>query len=492
MVSVVAATAIIMSCGPQKKELVNDTNCLIGNEKLAKKGRYIAKFNSVTSKAKMVRFSVKKKSYTLKFSDETTWDWTDKIKSLRDLRKKKGTCIAVDIKKVGNKKVITSIKVLSPYKVPAEQLITNAELKKLMKGVPATNKAITIVDARPAGKFMQGAIPGAINIPMPKLKKGPGFKMLPKDKNAIVIFYCGGFHCKLAPFSALLASNKGYKNVKVYHAGYPDWKKKKNPGYSLVKNVNKNLKKKIPMILVDIRKDAAKSHIPGASAINAGNLNTVKAQFPKGKDMKRAPFIVYGKDKSDEKDAFALAYKITALGYKNVSVLKGGFAAFTKSGKAVSNKLVAKIKYVHKKMPGETSAKEFVAMMGTKIPDGVVFLDIRESSEITDDPAMTLLGALNIPLTELDAKVKTLDKSKKYYTFCSTGMRAGLAREILAKNGIKAFYVKARVEGDADSGITFDEKIKISPAQIAKLKKGKLVVRPKKKKLKKSTDDMGC
>jgi rhodanese-related sulfurtransferase len=245
------------------------------------------------------------------------------------------------------------------------------------------------------------------------------------------------------------------------------------------------------MILVDIRKDAAKSHIPGASAINIGNLNTVKAQFPKGKDMKRAPFIVYGKDKSDEKDAFALAYKITALGYKKVSVLNGGFAAFTKIGKAVSEKLVTTIKYVHKKMPGETSAKDFVAMIQTKIPDGVVFLDIRESSEITDDPAMTLLGAINIPLTDLETKVKTLDKTKKYYTFCSSGMRAGLARDILAKNGIKAFYVKARVEGDAETGITFDEKIKIAPAQIEKLKRAKLIVRPKKK-LKKSTDDMGC
>ena len=51
-------------------------------------------------------------------------------------------------------------------------------------------KKVLLIDARPAEEYLQGHIPGAINI-MPDHMKASGTR-LPKDKSAAIIFYCRG------------------------------------------------------------------------------------------------------------------------------------------------------------------------------------------------------------------------------------------------------------------------------------------------------------
>ena len=46
---------------------------------------------------------------------------------------------------------------------------------------------------------------------------------LPADKDALLIFYCGGLKCKLSHKSATKAEKLGYTNVKVFAEGYPKW-----------------------------------------------------------------------------------------------------------------------------------------------------------------------------------------------------------------------------------------------------------------------------
>jgi rhodanese-related sulfurtransferase len=55
-------------------------------------------------------------------------------------------------------------------------------------------------------------------------KKG----LLPADKDALLVFYCGGHHCELSHFSAGEALKMGYKKVRVYAEGIPAWKKAGN------------------------------------------------------------------------------------------------------------------------------------------------------------------------------------------------------------------------------------------------------------------------
>ena len=81
-----------------------------------------------------------------------------------------------------------------------------------------------IIDARPKmKKYDKGHIPGALSMPTSQFAKMKG--LLPADKNALVIFYCGGLKCALSHKAAFKAQAMGYGNVKVFAKGYPNWKK---------------------------------------------------------------------------------------------------------------------------------------------------------------------------------------------------------------------------------------------------------------------------
>ncbi len=80
-----------------------------------------------------------------------------------------------------------------------------------------------IVDARPARKFKKGHVPTAINISNTEFDAK--LDMLPADKGAELIYYCGGYKCPLSYKSAVKAVGQGYTNVKLFQAGYPAWKK---------------------------------------------------------------------------------------------------------------------------------------------------------------------------------------------------------------------------------------------------------------------------
>ena len=74
---------------------------------------------------------------------------------------------------------------------------------------------VMIIDARPAKpKYVKGHIPMAVSIPDTKFDKM--VDKLPKDKDALLIFYCGGLKCKLSHKSAKKAEKLGYKNIKVF------------------------------------------------------------------------------------------------------------------------------------------------------------------------------------------------------------------------------------------------------------------------------------
>jgi rhodanese-related sulfurtransferase len=82
---------------------------------------------------------------------------------------------------------------------------------------------LVLIDSRPKRKkYDKGHIPGAISIPDSQFAKMTD--QLPQDKAKMLVFYCGGFHCRLSHKSAKKAIDLGYANVKVFAAGYPAWK----------------------------------------------------------------------------------------------------------------------------------------------------------------------------------------------------------------------------------------------------------------------------
>ena len=83
------------------------------------------------------------------------------------------------------------------------------------------HKKVTLLDANGTESWQQGHIPGAIDFQANKDKLA---KLLPKDKKALVVAYCGGPTCGAYRAAAKAAEKLGYTNVKHLSAGISGWK----------------------------------------------------------------------------------------------------------------------------------------------------------------------------------------------------------------------------------------------------------------------------
>ena len=80
-----------------------------------------------------------------------------------------------------------------------------------------------LIDARPYKTYLNATIPSSISIPDTMMSKIEG--RFPIDKTTPIITYCGGYNCAKSHIVADRLLELGYKNVKVYAAGFPQWKK---------------------------------------------------------------------------------------------------------------------------------------------------------------------------------------------------------------------------------------------------------------------------
>lgn len=102
---------------------------------------------------------------------------------------KKGKEIRVDYVEKNGEKIATLVIAKPPIKVAPEKLMSTSDIEKLVAMGPEKGKYL-LIDARPAPKFMEGAIPTAVNIPFAAFDKMAD--RLPKDKDALIIYYCAG------------------------------------------------------------------------------------------------------------------------------------------------------------------------------------------------------------------------------------------------------------------------------------------------------------
>jgi len=93
--------------------------------------------------------------------------------------------------------------------------ITIPELKAAISA-----KQVVLLDANGTDKWAKGHIPGAIDFSTAQDKLA---SVLPKDKTALVVAYCGGPKCRAYEAAAKAAEKLGYKNVKHLTAGISGW-----------------------------------------------------------------------------------------------------------------------------------------------------------------------------------------------------------------------------------------------------------------------------
>ena len=97
-------------------------------------------------------------------------------------------------------------------------------IKELKSDISA--KKVTLLDANGTESWQKGHIPGAINF---ESSQEDLAKVLPKNKKALIVAYCGNPQCKAYQAAAKAAEKLGYKNIKHFSPGIAGWKQAGEP-----------------------------------------------------------------------------------------------------------------------------------------------------------------------------------------------------------------------------------------------------------------------
>ena len=286
--------------------------------------------------------------------------------------------------------------------------------------IPMTED-VMLIDARPyKPKYITGHIPMAVSIPDSQFDKMTD--KLPANKNALLIYYCGGVKCKLSHKSAMKAEKLGYTNVKVFAEGYPVWMADKSNYPSVSAEwVKSQLDKGTDMVLVDSRpkrKKYDKAHIPSAVSIPDMQFDKFKDQLPEDKSK----LVVFYCGGLHCKLSHKSAAKAIAMGYTNVKVFSEGYPAWKAyAGKSTPVAAVPAIKTGEEE--GSIDHGEFKRLVAES-PTSLYLVDVRDADEYKKG---SLKNAVNIPIDDLEAKIKTLPADKPVVFICGTGARSGEA-----------------------------------------------------------------
>lgn len=86
-----------------------------------------------------------------------------------------------------------------------------------------TNGA-TFIDARSKDEFSKGRIPRARNLPFYEMDAFQDAALEGLTEDSLVIIYCEGVGCELSFFLGREMQAGGFKNVRIFYGGYPEWK----------------------------------------------------------------------------------------------------------------------------------------------------------------------------------------------------------------------------------------------------------------------------
>ncbi len=102
---------------------------------------------------------------------------------------KKGKEIRIEYTEKDGVRTATLLSLKPPIKVAPEKQLSTTEVEKLVAMGPEKGKYL-LIDARPPVRFQQGSIPTAINMPFAAFDKMKD--KLPKEKDALIVYFCQG------------------------------------------------------------------------------------------------------------------------------------------------------------------------------------------------------------------------------------------------------------------------------------------------------------
>ena len=89
---------------------------------------------------------------------------------------------------------------------------------------------VVVYDIRTEGEYLDGHIPGAINIFPQNIRSIA--QHLPRNKRQPIVFYCRGVGCTLSRVAAMEAYKLGHEDIRIFTGGIPAWA---SSGYTIAK-----------------------------------------------------------------------------------------------------------------------------------------------------------------------------------------------------------------------------------------------------------------
>ena len=80
---------------------------------------------------------------------------------------------------------------------------------------------LTLVETLPLEDYRQKHLPGAIDLPVERVKELAGGNL--PDKNAEIVVYCASSTCNASEKAADALTHLGYRNVRRYVGGKQEW-----------------------------------------------------------------------------------------------------------------------------------------------------------------------------------------------------------------------------------------------------------------------------
>ena len=347
----------------------------------------------------------------------------------------------------------------APKFTPWKNIVDYAYVKPHASLPRERSAGALVIDSRPtARRYDEGHIPASISIPDSSFDKMT--HLLPADKNRELIFYCGGFECELSHSSAFKAEKLGYKNIKVYAAGEPEWTAKGEILSVSTVFIKKLIDEKANVVLIDSRPERpfAAGTIPGAINISDSKFAQMVDKLPKDK---ATPLIFFCGglvcDLSEKS-----AKKAKALGYTNVRKYTEGYpdwvakfgakpaaaapatAPAAAAAPAAAPAKAGAVDIQPGKEKGSISVASFERIL-KESPAQILIVDVRSPDEFK---LGSFPGAINIPVAEVEPKFATIPRNKPVVFTCATGARSGEAFDTtnFLDNKFNAYFLDANVK----------------------------------------------
>lgn len=139
----------------------------------------------VSEQFKTVQVAVGSLVWVVKFGDDTTLKGAEKLAAIPKEKE-----VGITFKGDEKNPYAVSVSIKPPAKIAPEKLAKVEDVRKLVAAGPDKGNYL-LVDSRPKPRFLEGHIPTAVSLPNDKFDQMKD-AVLPKDKDRLVIFYCGG------------------------------------------------------------------------------------------------------------------------------------------------------------------------------------------------------------------------------------------------------------------------------------------------------------